>query len=272
MTGRPAVVRPLLAGGTGLGAALALVPRDLPRAGPLTPPATVGLDLAVFGVRLLLAGLAAYVGLVLLLAALAALPGIPARLRRALAGWGASGLAGRVRRLVGISTLSFGLTALAAPPVAADPAPVLRPAPTTAPAPAVDGSPPVLAPSTPNPPAPTRPPTVVPVRTAPRSPDRPVPALAPEPLPPPAPAPPPADAAASHPAPTTVIDRTVAPGDSFWSIAEDEVSRRLGRPASTAETAAWWVRLVEANRDRLVDPTDPDLLLPGQRLVRPPFS
>lgn len=272
MTGRPAIGRPLLAGGVGLGAALALVPRDLPRAGPLTPPATVGLDLAVFGVRLLLAGLAAYVGLVLLLAALAALPGTPARLRRALVGWGAAGLAGRARRLVGISTLSLGLTTLAAPPVAADPAPVLRPAPAAAPGPTLDGPPPVLAPSVPAPSAPTTPPTVAPVPTPPRSPDRPAPALAPEPPPerPPDPATP-ADTSAPRSSPTAGTERTVAPGDSFWSIAEEEVSRRLGRPATTVETAAWWVRLIEANRDRLVDPIDPDLLLPGQRLLLPPF-
>ena len=33
--------------------------------------------------------------------------------------------------------------------------------------------------------------------------------------------------------------------------------------------AAYWRRLIEANRGRLVDPDDPDLVLPGQRFVLP---
>jgi nucleoid-associated protein YgaU len=32
----------------------------------------------------------------------------------------------------------------------------------------------------------------------------------------------------------------------------------------------YWRRLIDANRDRLVDPGNPDLLLPGQELVLPP--
>ena len=58
----------------------------------------------------------------------------------------------------------------------------------------------------------------------------------------------------------------VAPGDSFWSIAEEVVAERLGRPGSDREVAAYWAPLVEANRSRL--PTgDPDLIFPGQRLA-----
>jgi nucleoid-associated protein YgaU len=34
----------------------------------------------------------------------------------------------------------------------------------------------------------------------------------------------------------------------------------------------YWAQLVDANRDRLVDPDDPDLLLPGQVLVLPPVE
>jgi nucleoid-associated protein YgaU len=52
-------------------------------------------------------------------------------------------------------------------------------------------------------------------------------------------------------------------GDSLWDIA----ARHLGRGASTAEVAAEWPRWYAANRAVVGD--DPDLLLPGQRLVAP---
>lgn len=53
-------------------------------------------------------------------------------------------------------------------------------------------------------------------------------------------------------------------GDSLWEIAE----RHLGPDASAAEVAAEWPRWHRANR-AAVGP-DPDLLLPGTRLVPPP--
>jgi hypothetical protein len=66
-------------------------------------------------------------------------------------------------------------------------------------------------------------------------------------------------------------DWVVEFGDSFWSIAEEAVAERTTRRRPTeAEVAAYWRRLVDANRDRLVDARNPDLLLPGQRLVVPP--
>ena len=61
---------------------------------------------------------------------------------------------------------------------------------------------------------------------------------------------------------------TVAPGDSFWSIAEELLGERLGRPPTDAEVDGPWRRLVEANRDRLVS-GDPDRLFPGQVLLLP---
>lgn len=70
--------------------------------------------------------------------------------------------------------------------------------------------------------------------------------------------------------PPLVIERfpehhVVQPGEHFWSIAEQVVADR-----SLAEPVGWyWRRLVDANRDRLVDPDDPDLLHPGQELVLP---
>ncbi|HET8614905.1 MAG TPA: LysM domain-containing protein [Actinomycetales bacterium] len=52
-------------------------------------------------------------------------------------------------------------------------------------------------------------------------------------------------------------------GDSLWSIA----ARHLGPGASQADVAEQWPRWWQANRSTIGD--DPDLLLPGQVLVRP---
>ena len=52
-------------------------------------------------------------------------------------------------------------------------------------------------------------------------------------------------------------------GDSLWDIA----ARHLGPDASAAEVAVEWPRWHHANRD--VIGADPDLLIPGQRLVPP---
>lgn len=67
----------------------------------------------------------------------------------------------------------------------------------------------------------------------------------------------------------TVRELTVVTGDSFWSIAEREVSAQLGRPATDAEITGWWADLLAANADRLVEPGNPNLLLPGQLIVTP---
>lgn len=60
----------------------------------------------------------------------------------------------------------------------------------------------------------------------------------------------------------------VGAGDSFWSIAEEAIA---GPRATAADdhVARYWCALIEANRARLTDPANPDLLLPGQRLVLP---
>ena len=66
--------------------------------------------------------------------------------------------------------------------------------------------------------------------------------------------------------PLTVI---VRPGDHFWSIAERRVVLAVGGRPTEEQVRAYWVALVEANRDRLVDPGNADLILPGQELVLP---
>jgi nucleoid-associated protein YgaU len=61
-------------------------------------------------------------------------------------------------------------------------------------------------------------------------------------------------------APAVVI---VKPGDCLWSIA----ARRLGPGASATQIEGEWRRWYAANR--AVIGIDPNLILPGQRLVAP---
>ncbi len=67
-------------------------------------------------------------------------------------------------------------------------------------------------------------------------------------------------------------DWLVAPGDHLWSVAVRVLETAWGRAASDDDVTPYWQRLVEANRDRLADPANPDLVYPGQRLavVEPP--
>ena len=62
----------------------------------------------------------------------------------------------------------------------------------------------------------------------------------------------------------------VAPGDSFWSIAEQLVGNHLGRTPDDDEVLEPWLAMIDINRDRLLDPDDPDLIHPGQVLRLPP--
>lgn len=63
---------------------------------------------------------------------------------------------------------------------------------------------------------------------------------------------------------------TVQAGDHFWSIAGRLLTGAWGRPPNDAETDPYWRQLVEANRDRLADRANPDLLFVGQVLGVPP--
>jgi nucleoid-associated protein YgaU len=62
---------------------------------------------------------------------------------------------------------------------------------------------------------------------------------------------------------------TVATGDNFWDLAEGELSHAWGRAPTDAEVVPHWQSLIEANRDRLAPPGDPDLIYPGQLFVVP---
>lgn len=68
------------------------------------------------------------------------------------------------------------------------------------------------------------------------------------------------------PAGTEVV---VQPGDDFWHLAEVAVTASVGHRPTEHEVAAYWVRLIAVNRDRLVVAGVPDLLYPGQVLRLP---
>lgn len=71
--------------------------------------------------------------------------------------------------------------------------------------------------------------------------------------------------------PATAAEGThvVEPGDHLWGIAESALALRLGRPPSDEEIVPYWRTVVEANTDQLVDPGNPDLILPGQVIQLP---
>lgn len=64
--------------------------------------------------------------------------------------------------------------------------------------------------------------------------------------------------------------REVVSGDHFWGIARTTLADVLGRPPTDAEIVPYWRQLIDANRDRLLPPHDPDLIYPGQQLLVPP--
>ena len=69
--------------------------------------------------------------------------------------------------------------------------------------------------------------------------------------------------------PTSATEWTVRPGDHFWRIAEEVLTTELRRAPTDGETDPYWRRLITANRDRLADRENPDLLFPGQVLLLP---
>jgi hypothetical protein len=61
---------------------------------------------------------------------------------------------------------------------------------------------------------------------------------------------------------------TIEPGDHLWGVAEATLER-LGLPSDDGAVARYLHLVVEANRDRLVVPDDPDLVVAGQVFVLP---
>ncbi|MBA3654008.1 MAG: LysM peptidoglycan-binding domain-containing protein [Actinobacteria bacterium] len=63
---------------------------------------------------------------------------------------------------------------------------------------------------------------------------------------------------------------TVKPGEHFWAIAERVMTAARQRPPTAAEVVPYWKDLIAANRSRLRDPSNANLVYPGQVLVLPP--
>ncbi|HSK37287.1 MAG TPA: LysM peptidoglycan-binding domain-containing protein, partial [Actinomycetota bacterium] len=66
----------------------------------------------------------------------------------------------------------------------------------------------------------------------------------------------------------------IKPGDNLWSIARAHLAKARsggsGEPTNR-EVAEYWMRVVEANRDRL-ESGDPDLIYPREKIVLPPVD
>lgn len=62
---------------------------------------------------------------------------------------------------------------------------------------------------------------------------------------------------------------TVRSGDHLWNIAERVLADHLGHAPTDAQVAPYWRRVVEANRQHLPDPGNPDLVLPGMTVELP---
>lgn len=75
-----------------------------------------------------------------------------------------------------------------------------------------------------------------------------------------------------HTATVSAVDSAtwdVERGDHFWGIAEAALAESWGRAPTDAEIDPYWRQLVEANRDGLLPPGDPNLIYPSQQLTVP---
>lgn len=68
--------------------------------------------------------------------------------------------------------------------------------------------------------------------------------------------------------PEGALTWVVEPGDHLWHIAAETIAER-GSAADDDSIHRYWLDLIEHNRDRLVDPSNPDLIYPGQEFVLP---
>jgi nucleoid-associated protein YgaU len=64
----------------------------------------------------------------------------------------------------------------------------------------------------------------------------------------------------------------VQPGEHFWSIAEAQLAAVTSDAPTDAQVAAYWHRLIAANRSVLAIADEPDLLFPDQVLSLPPVE
>lgn len=68
-----------------------------------------------------------------------------------------------------------------------------------------------------------------------------------------------------QPDPATAATVEVRRGDNLWRIAE----RQVAADPQRGPTLRYWLRLIDANRSRFVEPGNPSLILPGQVLDLP---
>jgi hypothetical protein len=81
----------------------------------------------------------------------------------------------------------------------------------------------------------------------------------------------PESVAPQTPVPTGLTEVVVRSGDHMWSLAEQRLNLILGREASDAEIAPYWLQVVGVNLSRIRS-GDPDLIFPGEILVLPPID
>ena len=68
-----------------------------------------------------------------------------------------------------------------------------------------------------------------------------------------------------------VSDVVVKPGDNMWKLAEAHLERLTGEPVADQVIAPYWVKVIEANQDRIRS-GNPDLIFPGEILVLPAWE
>lgn len=66
------------------------------------------------------------------------------------------------------------------------------------------------------------------------------------------------------------LETQIEAGDHLWKLAEDTLADAWDRPPTDQETDPYWRHLINDNRNRLVDPANPDLIHPGQTFHLPP--
>lgn len=165
---------------------------------------------------------------------------------------------GRITERAGPSWLRRWLTGLATVGVAA----TAIPTPTTRPsAPVESVADPVQDTVAEQPTPPTTAASTTTTLEFPDSSPAPDPTTAPESIPPPSPL---------VGAPRAPLTYTLEPGDHLWSVAERALAMALGRNPTDREVAGYWRKLVDVNRQNLVEPDVPDLVFAGQVITLPP--
>lgn len=83
------------------------------------------------------------------------------------------------------------------------------------------------------------------------------------------PGPPVGTAGPPRPYLSAAADWSVDSGDHFWGVAEQTLTDAWGRAPTDEEVVPYWKQLIDANRDRLLPPHDPDVIYPDQRFTLP---